>query len=108
MKKKNQSYLKFRLHSSGRNSAAVAWSAQKMLTPADDRVAEGKLGAPGEGDLPVSGRRGYLQGTASPRALKPQGVGLLIQEQGHPAVRVRQSITHITDSGRLVSAVRYG
>lgn len=79
-----------------------------MLIPADYHVAEGKLGTPGERTLPVSGCQGYLQSAASPSTLKSQGVGLLIQEQGHPAIRVRQCIMHITDSGCLVSAVRYG
>lgn len=79
-----------------------------MVIPANYYVTEGKLGTPGERNLPESGCQGYLQSAASPRVLESQGVGLLIQEQRHPAIRVRQCVMHITDSGCLVSAVRYG
>lgn len=51
---------------------------------------------------------GYLQRSVDPRRLKSQCVGLLIQEQSRPAIRVRQCVTHIIDSGCLISAVSYG
>lgn len=51
---------------------------------------------------------GYLQRSVDPRGLKLQCVGLLIQEQSHPAIKVRQCVMYIIDNGCLISAVSYG